>query len=429
MTVDLPVLPAATYAKFNTCVHCGLCLPTCPTYVQTLDEADSPRGRIHLMKAAVDGRVGVSPIVFEHLDRCLVCRACETACPSGVEYHDLLAVVRPQVAAAVLGRHKHVRSGMVQFAVRHVLPYPKRMAAALAPLRLARQAGLAGMADRWMPGVRELAEAAAAGHAAGPNDLPTYTPATGVRRGRVIFLRGCVGSVVSASVNTASVRVLARHGFDVHILPEEPCCGALAAHANDPAAERQFARQVVESLRGRKVDFIVSAIAGCAAQLKALGKVLEAEEVLAREGRELAATVRDISELLVETGVQPMTKPIPRTVTYHDPCHLAHAQRITSAPRRLLALVPGLRVAPLEECDMCCGGAGPYSLNQPEMSRQLGQRKVQAIAAAGVQEVITANVGCILQLTRYLRTAHPAMRVRHIVEVLAEAYGCSEGGL
>src|SRR4051812_21012391 len=152
MTLALPVLSATTYEKFNACVHCGLCLPACPTYVETQDEADSPRGRIHLMKAAVDGRVGISDVVFEHLDRCLVCRACETACPSGVQYHDLIEAVRPQVAAAVLGEKKHVRSRMVQWAVGHVLPYPGRMAAALWPLRVARRMGLGRVVDRWMPG-------------------------------------------------------------------------------------------------------------------------------------------------------------------------------------------------------------------------------------------------------------------------------------
>lgn len=422
MTVVLPVLPRTTYAKFNACVHCGLCLPACPTYAETQDEADSPRGRIHLMKAAVDGRVGMSPIVFEHLDRCLVCRACETACPSGVEYHDLLESVRPQVAAAVLGRKKHVRSGLVQFALEHVLPYPQRMSAALVPLRIARRMGLARMVDHWMPGAVELAAAAAASHGSAADELPTFTPAAGTRRGTVLFLRGCVGSVVSAGINAACVRVLTRNGFDVHILSKEPCCGALAAHANDPAAEREFARQLVATLSGRKVDYVVSAIAGCSAQLKALGKILEDEEVLAQQGRELAATVRDISELLIEVGVRPMTKPIPRTVTYHDPCHLAHAQRITEAPRQLLAMVPSLRVVPLVESDMCCGAAGPYSLNQPAMAERLGRRKAGAVMATGAQEVLTANVGCILQLVRQLRSAGQELPVRHVVELIAEAY-------
>jgi glycolate oxidase iron-sulfur subunit len=425
MTVALPVLSRTTYAKFNACVHCGLCLPACPSYAETLNEADSPRGRIHLMKAAVDGRVGISPIGFEHLDRCLVCRACETACPSGVEYHDLLEAVRPQIAAAVLGPHRHVRSRMVQLALEHVLPYPKRMAAALVPLRVASRIGLGGMVDRWMPGAIELAEAAASGDGktGGAGELPAFTPAVGTHRGTVIFLRGCVGSVVSAGINAASVSVLAVNGFDVHLLRDEPCCGALAAHANNPAAERDFARQIVEALSGRKVNYVVSAIAGCSAQLKALGKVLEDQDVLAKKGREIGALVRDISELLIEVGVRPMTRIVARTITYHDPCHLAHAQRITDAPRRLLGMVPGLRMTALGESDMCCGAAGPFSLNQPELAEQLGRRKVGAVAATGAQEVVTANVGCILQLVRHLRGIRREMPVRHVVEILAEAYG------
>ena len=249
-----------------------------------------------------------------------------------------------------------------------------------------------------------------------------YASGGGGGAGEVIFLRGCVGSVVSGAVNEACVRVLSLNGFDVHVLREEPCCGALAAHANDPAGAREFGRHTVEVLAGRKVDYIVSAIAGCGAQLKALGKVLEEEGVWAEKGRGVAGRVRDISELLMEAGLRPMQRRVERTVTYHDPCHLAHAQRITEAPRRLLGLVPGLRVVALGESDMCCGAAGPYSLSQPEMAEQLGRRKVGEVVGTGAEEVITGNVGCILQLVRHLRAAGKEMPVRHIVELLAEAY-------
>jgi glycolate oxidase iron-sulfur subunit len=426
----LPVISPATYSKFNACVHCGLCLPACPTYVETLDEADSPRGRILLMKAAVDGRVGTSAAVFEHLDRCLVCRACETACPSGVQFHDLMESVRPLVAEAVLGRNRHVRSGMLQWVVGHVLPYPKRMAAALGPLRLAQRIGLGGMVEKWMPGAGDLAEAAGEGGGGGAADVPRFTPAVrrAERRGSVILLRGCVGSVVSGAVNRACIRVLSRNGFDVHVLAREPCCGALAAHANDPQAERAQASNLVDVVTRQQADYIISPIAGCSAQLKCLGEVLKDAPAHVHQAHDVAERARDICEFLVEVGIQVPLRVSDaaareRTVTYHDPCHLAHAQRITAAPRRLLAMIPGLRLVEMTDGDMCCGAAGPYSLNQPELAGRLGARKVGHILETGAEEILTANVGCALQITRHLRMAGREMRVRHVVEAVAELYG------
>jgi glycolate oxidase iron-sulfur subunit len=416
--MPLPVLPPDTYKKFAACIHCGLCLPACPTYVETLDEADSPRGRIHLMKGAVDGSVNVSQQVFEHLDRCLVCRACETACPSGVEYHALIEAVRPQVAQAVLGGERRMKSGMLQWVVGNVLPHPKRVAAALAPLRIAGKIGLGAMVEKWMPGAMQMS-----GQVTHALELPSFTPAVEKHRGSVILLRGCVGSVASGAVNAACVKVLSRNGFDVHLLPNEPCCGALAAHANDPAAARGLAATFVESLEDRDADFLISPIAGCGAQLKSLGQVLASSVEYADRAAAIAGRVRDVSEFLMQQEPLPPKKTIERVVTYHDPCHLAHAQRITEAPRRLLAMIPGLKLVALEESDMCCGAAGSYSLSQPEMAERLGRRKARAIGASGAQELITANIGCTLQITRHLQAAGLDLPVRHVIEIFAEACG------
>jgi glycolate oxidase iron-sulfur subunit len=423
---------AETYEKFNACVHCGLCLPACPTYAETMDEADSPRGRIHLMKAAVDGRVPPSPAVFEHLDRCLVCRACEPACPSGVEYHALIEAVRPQVAEAALGRNKRMKNPLLQWVVGHVLPHPKRAAAAMGALAVARKVGLGAVAEKVAPGAASLATGAA-GRAGAPAGDGHYHPATAKHRGSVVLLRGCVGSVLSAGVNAACVRVLTANGFDVHTLPAEPCCGAMAAHANDPAGARAYAVQMVDALAavaGRgDINAFVSPIAGCGAQLKGLGHVLAGVAGYAERGREVAGRVKDVSEFLLGVGLTPPTGRAGavggvggRRVTYHDPCHLAHAQRITDAPRQLLALVPGLEVVPLAESDLCCGAAGTYSLNQPEMAARLGRRKAGHVVATGAEEVVTANVGCTLQIARHLREMGREVPVRHVVEVLADAY-------
>jgi glycolate oxidase iron-sulfur subunit len=421
----LPVISLApdTYAKFNACVHCGLCLPACPTYVETCDEADSPRGRIHLMKAAVDGRINPSDVVFEHLDRCLVCRACETACPAGVDYHALLEAVRPQIAHAALGEENRLRSRILQWTIRHVLPFPNRASAAMGLMNLGRKLGLSSRIERLAPGATAVADAVAASkdHA----QLPAFTPAVGGERGRkgsVILLRGCVGSVVSPGINAACAQVLSRNGFDVRILEEESCCGSLAAHANDPESAEQFAAALVDTLSKQQANYFVSPIAGCGAQLKALGSVLSGSARYAEKARGVAARMRDVSQLLVETGLQPPVKKIERRVTYHDPCHLAHAQRITSAPRQILAAIPGLQIVPLTESDMCCGAAGTYNMNQPELAGQLGQRKVRYILATGAAELITANIGCALQIARHLKAAGKEIPIRHVVEILAEAY-------
>lgn len=419
-STPLPQIPRETYEKFNACVHCGLCLPACPTYLETMDEADSPRGRIHLMKAVVDQRVNPSERVFEHLDRCLVCRACETACPSGVVYHDLIEAVRPLVAQRVLGEGKRVKSGVLQWMVGNVLPYPKRAAAAMVPLKVARKVGLGTLAGKvagWMgETMGGMAGMVAADERAA--DIAGFTPAAGEHRGTVIFLRGCVGSVVSGAVNAAAVRVLALNGFDVKLLAGEGCCGALAAHANDPEGARAFAQRLAETLAPTGEVPVISAIAGCGAQLKELGHVSRTDSA-----RAAARRIRDITEFLVEVGLRPPTKRLERVITYHDPCHLVHGQGISSAPRILLDLIPGLQRVELPESEICCGAAGTYVLNQPEMAASLGRRKVAHIAATGATELVTANIGCALQIARHLKdSGRGELRVRHVVELLAEAY-------
>ncbi len=430
MAKSLPILVSKeTYAKFDACIHCGMCLPACPTYLLTGDEADSPRGRIHYMKTAVDGRIEASAMVFEHLDRCLVCRACEPACPSGVEYHDLLEAVRPQVARVVLGRGRGLKNRWLEWMVRNVFPYPKRVAMSVLPLKVARAMGLGGVVERiarMLPSpLGQMAAMLPEGRVWG-EALAGFTPAEGGHRGSVILLQGCIGSVVSKALNRACVRVLARNGFDVHLLASEPCCGAMAAHANDPEGAREFARQVVDALAGRDADYFISPIAGCGAQLKALGEVLQDVPGYAERAMRVAKRMRDITEFLAEVGIRPPEKSIERTVTYHDSCHLLNAQHVAAAPRQLLAMIPGLKVVKLEESDVCCGAAGTYNLSQPEMAGRLGERKAGHIVETGAAECVTANVGCQMQIEKSLRAAGRPMRVRHVVEVLAEAYGEGE---
>jgi glycolate oxidase iron-sulfur subunit len=343
-------------------------------------------------------------------------------------YHELIEAVRPQVAEAVLGKNKRMRSGILQWMVTHVLPYPKRAAIAMWPLKVARKIGLGGFAMRVakaMPGpMGGMTEVAPVDGGAG--DVAMFTPArggVGEHRGAVVLLRGCVGSVVSGAVNEACAKVIAANGFDVHLLSSEPCCGAMAAHSNDVAGAHDWAMQLVDALLAKGGDYFVSPIAGCGAQLKALDHVLADSPAYAEKAKDVVRRMRDVTEFLSEVGIRmPPRKVKARTVAYHDPCHLVHAQRISDQPRSLLTLMEGLTIVPLAESDLCCGAAGTYNLSQPEMAEKLGERKVLNIVATGATELVTANIGCALQIQRHLKLAGHEIAVKHVVEVLAEGY-------
>ena len=260
-----------------------------------------------------------------------------------------------------------------------------------------------------------------------PKAVATLTPAQGVRHGSVLLLRGCVGSVVSDSVNAASVAVLSRNGYDVHVMPmgAEPCCGAMAAHANNPASAETFARAFVELLSTRKEDYFISPIAGCAAQLKAFDHVLSDPGAHA-QAKKIAPKMREITEFLAEISLRPPTGRIVAKVAYHDPCHLLNAQKISTPPRKLLGQIPGVTVVALPETEVCCGAAGTYNLAQPDMSAQLGNRKIQNLRSTGATVCATANVGCQLHMQRYLQEANEHIPVRHVVELLAESYAMGD---
>jgi glycolate oxidase iron-sulfur subunit len=405
---DAPDLDA-----IRKCVHCGICVPQCPTYQELGEEMDSPRGRLYLMRAVAEGRIGLTEGVGQHFDRCLGCRACETACPSGVPFGELLEATRAQLEH----RRRAKRSGLFTSFVYRVLPNPARLGALLTPIRLYQRSGmqrlvratgvlralprLAAM-DAMLPKVRASAA------------LPEVTPAQGPRRGRVGLLAGCVQRHLYPHVNRDTVRLLSLAGYDVVVPRGQGCCGALALHAGRLDEFRAQAGALA-AVFGADVDAVVTNAAGCGSAMKEYGHWLAD----APAARALAARTRDVSELLA--GAELPLRRLDATVTYHDACHLAHGQRIRTQPRDLLRRIPGLTLVELPESDVCCGSAGVYNLFQPEMAERLLERKVARVLETRASIVAAGNPGCLLQIARGLRERGAGVEVLHPVELLARA--------
>ena len=424
----IPAGGFAPTAGFLDCVHCGLCHSACPTYVALGTEADSPRGRIHLMRALQEGRLEVDAEAVRHLDLCLGCRGCETACPSGVAYGELIEAARPWAETRYrrpFGERWRRRVTLV------ILTAPRLLRVLLAPLRMLEAVGALALVRRR---ARHLPSRLAAtvhllpAPLEPPARLPLETTAAGDERATVLLLAGCVMPELFGATVRSTVAVLAANGCRVVVPPGQRCCGALALHAGDRERALADARQTLDAIaaatpaEGPPPPIIVNA-AGCGALLKSYGALFADDpERVARAGA-IAARVRDVTELLVELGLRPLPRGgPPRRVAYHDPCHLAHAQGVRSEPRTLLAAIPGVTVVPMEDEDLCCGSAGHYNVMQPEMARRLVARKVAAIRASGAELVATANAGCALQLEAGLRAAGLAVPVRHVLDLLAEAY-------
>ena len=412
----------------NQCVHCGLCLAYCPTFSELGTEMDSPRGRIFLVKSLAEGRIGLSDATVRHLSLCLDCRACETVCPAGVPYGRLIEAAKAEIERQRPGGWLRRAFRWVNFGL--LLGRPRLLALAAVGLRayqasglqtLVRKSGLVrllpGTLSAWEALLPRLPDAAARG------PLPAFTPAQEPRRGRVAMLTGCVQSVVFGAHNRATARILAANGWDVVAPSTQGCCGALNAHGGDHARALEMARRMIETFEREHVDAIVVNTSGCGAHMKAYGTLLAGDPAWAERARRFSAGVRDISEFLAGAPLRGPLRPVPMTVTYHDPCHVVHGQKIRSAPRALLAQVPGLRVVELPESDWCCGSAGIYNLTEPEMAGRLLRRKVRHVSSTGAAAVVTANPGCILQIQQGLREAGSAVEVLHLVEILDRAYG------
>jgi glycolate oxidase iron-sulfur subunit len=402
------------YQATLDCVHCGLCLPHCPTYQETGREASSPRGRIYLMRGVAEGRLELDERVVAEMHDCLACRACESACPAGVRYGHLVESARAEIdRRGARGRLRRFRERLV---LRRVVAAPRVLRALSALLRVYERSGLQRLLRRsrllrLLPGV-ERAERMLPPLAA-PHRPSVVYPARGQRRGRVAFFSGCVMPELLGPANAASVEVLVRNGFEVWIPRQQACCGALHLHSGDPAAAARLRARNRSAFQMDGIDAIVSNSAGCGAALK--------------DGRDaLARGVRDISEFLVERGLRAPAAPLALRVAYDDPCHLLHGQKIAAAPRALLRAIPGLELIDLPGHRDCCGAAGTFNLTHPEMSERLLARKVDALRATDVDAVATGNPGCILQIAAGARAAGLRVEVLHPVELLARAYAAED---
>ena len=412
----------------DDCVHCGFCLPSCPTYVLWGEEMDSPRGRIHLMLQGLEGEP-LTPSMAGHFDACLGCMACVTACPSGVRYDRLIEDTRAQVER----RHpRTARERALRAAIFALFPRPDRLRWLRGPLRLYQALG-APRVGLYLGATAGALEALAPplGRA---GRLPLSVPATGPRRATVGMLTGCVQSVFFPEVNAATARVLAAEGCDVVIPRGQGCCGALSVHNGRESEAQRYARAVVDAFAG--VDHLVVNAAGCGSTLKDYGTLLADDPAYAARAAALADKVRDLSEILVELGPVAPRHPLPVTVAYHDACHLAHAQGIRAQPRTLLGAVPGLVLKEIADPDICCGSAGVWNVLHPEPARDLGDRKARDVLATGAHLLVTANPGCLLQISaasKRLGATPPAragIALAHTAEVLdASIRGVGVGAL
>ena len=412
------------YRRFQDCVHCGLCTASCPTYVETGDENDSPRGRIYLMRAVVDGRTAMTPQIRHHLELCLDCRACETACPSGVQYGHLIEPFKVALENSATPAEK--TSLLQRLILHHLFPYAGRVKLALAPARLLQRIGAIEFAERigltkLLPITLQRMQAMLPKLANAHGRWPEVLPPVGPKRARVALFTGCVADAMYPETTAATIRVLQHNGCEVVIPRDQVCCGAIHYHSGSEGPAIAFARTNMQVFDNANVDAVIVNVAGCGAMLKEYDHLLpEAEH---GEAGRFIAKVKDISEFLVKLGPVAPTQAIDAKVTYHDACHLCHGQQIRAQPRDLLSMIPGLTLEPLEESELCCGAAGTYNLTQPEMSERLGKRKMENIAATGASIVATGNVGCILQIARKIQETGAPMECVHPVDLLDRAYG------
>jgi glycolate oxidase iron-sulfur subunit len=454
-------LDRRTYDRALSCNNCGLCLPACPTYLQAGHEAESPRGRIQLMRGLSDGKIKPTRKVRQHLDSCLNCRGCEAVCPTGVVYHELIEETRDRIA-------KHDREnppafeshrGVLRWFVRNVVTHPNRLKLAVAPIRLLQRAGVYQVLERFRvmellpPALRKMEQMLPDSGPIWPRPLPRFTGAkgmdavlvalqnsailgqNGVSRRRSVqnetltrkivgFFAGCVGSILYDRINRMAVELLAACGVDVYAPSQQGCCGAIHKQNGELDLARQLARTNIDLFLprdGTAVDFIVTSIGPCGSALTECDVLLRDDPEYAGLAREFRSRCRDISQMLAELTLPEMTHPVNLTAAYHEACHLSTAPRLRLLPRQLLARIPGLRLVPLAQADLCCGAAGAYHLEQPPMAAALADRKLDNLAAAKVDVLISGNAGCASHLSAQAKSRRQSLKIVHPVELIHQA--------
>ena len=414
-----PVRDVVDYDLLFDCVHCGLCLEACPTYTLTRAEMDSPRGRIYLMKSLAQGTLDLDADAVRHLDLCLECRGCETACPSGVHYGRLVEKARVYV------KHNWKRSFTERFrdrAIAEIFPFPNRLRVLLTPLKLVEAFGLRGLLERLTPAaLRNWITLLPSLTRKDAPQFPKPAPATTMAPAKTAVVHhGCVAQVLTRSENENSEATLAAAGYKIARMERTVCCGALDIHNGNHERALEFARTNVRELKRCGADAIVSAASGCAAVIAGYGELLKNDPELAADAREVASRVSDLSSLVMG-ATNPFTRPFNVTVTYHDSCHLVHGLGVRESPRELLRSIPGLRLTELNESDLCCGSAGSYNLTEPAMASALAARKADNIIATGADYVILSNPGCEFQIAAEIKRRNAKIRVIHIADFLALA--------
>ena len=413
------------------CVHCGFCLQACPTYLETGLETESPRGRIALMKAVNEGRIGITPDVYRHWDLCIQCRACEAACPSGVPYGNLIEATVSQVeqrrsrslAARLAGR----------LALNMILPRQRRLELLTLGLRLYQESGF-----QWAVRKTRILSALAPGLAELEMSAPTVSkqrlrargqviPAVGSARARAAMFSGCIMPLMHGPQMGAAMRVLARNGCEIEVTKGQGCCGAIHSHVGDLQRARNLARQNIDAFENRDVDALVVASAGCGARMKEYGHLLRDDPDYAERAERFGRMVKDIHEFLVDLPFTPPTGRIDKRVTYQDSCHLANAQRITAAPRTLLTSIPGIEFVEMDRSNVCCGAGGTYTITEREFSLRVLDSKMQSVLDTGADLLTTANPGCVLQLQHGAKRHDLPIQVKYVTDILDDAYRAEDG--
>lgn len=415
--------------RFFDCVHCGLCLGQCPTYSELGNENDSPRGRIYLMRKLVDGRLEPSPRVLKHLALCLDCRACESACPSGVHYGLLIESMRNRLIEQGMVPPKRWSDKLLEKFMFDYFPYPEKLGRWLVLARMGQAIGLnaflhsSGLVKLLPPTLAKM-ESMLPPHIETAGALPVHAKPAGAARARVAIFRGCISEAIFGPSNHAMWRVLLANDCEVFVPQGQGCCGAIHHHGGKQEDSRAMARANIDAFLGlgEQVDAFVTNVAGCGAMLKEYIELLHDDPVYRERAEQFVAKTKDISEFLAALPLKPPQHELRCRVTYHEACHLAHAQQIRVQPRAMLKAIPGLELVELPESDWCCGAAGTYNLAQPEMSTRLAERKLANIDKTGAEIVATANVGCLMQLMQHARTTGRKQRIMHPIDLLDMAY-------